>query len=64
MTKTLKLPKKVVNANWKDDIDYEADQGEGTYIPPKKVDRKTLKRIKESPVRLAIHEILSKNFSS
>ncbi|MBR3236453.1 hypothetical protein IKF92_02115 [Candidatus Saccharibacteria bacterium] len=58
MTQTLNLPKKVVDSDWKDDIDYETYEGERTYISPESIKKETLKKIKKSPVKLAINKIL------
>ena len=55
-TTTIKLPKKVIDSEWKDDIDYESY--EGTYISPSKVKKTTIARIKKSPIKLAIRNMV------
>lgn len=57
-TTTIKLPKKVIDSEWKDDIDYESYQDEGTYISPSKVKKTTIARIKKSPIKLAIRNMV------
>ena len=57
-TTTIKLPKKVIDSEWKDDIDYEPYQDEGTYIPPSKVKKATIARIKNSSIKLAIRNMV------
>ena len=56
-TQTIKLPTKVINSNWKDDIDYEPYKEEKQYVSPKKVSKKTIERIKNSPVKLTIRSM-------
>ena len=46
MTETLNLPKKVINSDWKDDIDYETYGDEKTYISPDEVSRESINKIK------------------
>lgn len=46
---TIKLPNKVIDSDWKDDIDYEPYEDEKTYISPSEVPKETIKRIKNSP---------------
>ena len=58
MTQTLKIPKKVINSEWKDDIDYQPYEDERTYISPESIKKETLNKIKKSPVKLAINKIL------
>ena len=58
MTQALKIPNKVVDSDWKDDIDYEAYEDERTYVSPDSIKKETLKKIKNSPVKLAINNIL------
>ncbi|MBR3052075.1 hypothetical protein IKG60_00445 [Candidatus Saccharibacteria bacterium] len=53
-TQTIKLPNRVIDSSWKDDIDYEPYEDEKTYISPKKVSKATLTKIKNSPIKLAI----------
>ena len=57
-TTTIKLPKKVIDSEWKDDIDYELYQEEGTYISPSEVKKATIARIKKSPIKLAIRNMV------
>ena len=58
MTQTLKIPKKVVDSDWKDDIDYEAYTDEKTYVSPESIKKETINKIKKSPVKLAINNLL------
>ena len=58
MTQTLKIPKKVVDSDWKDDIDYEAYTEEKTYVSPESIKKETINKIKKSPVKLAINNLL------
>ncbi len=46
MTDTIKLPKEVINSNWKDDIDYEPYKQEAKYISPEEISKESIKRIK------------------
>ena len=56
---TLELPNQVIDSEWKDDIDYETYKDEGTYISPESVNKETIKRIKQSPVKLAISNMVN-----
>ena len=58
MTQALKIPTKVVNSDWKDDIDYEAYTDEKTYVSPESIKKETINKIKKSPVKLAINNLL------
>lgn len=42
----INLPKEVVDADWKNDIDYEPFKAEKTYISPDEVSRESINRIK------------------
>ena len=58
-TTTIKLPKQVIDSDWKkDDIDYEPYQEEGTYISPSEVKKATIARIKKSSIKLAIRNMV------
>lgn len=49
MTETIKLPKAVVNSDWKDDIDYEpygTNKQEMEYISPAEISKESIARIK------------------
>ena len=49
MAETLSLPTKVVNSDWKDDIDYETygdSKQEREYISPTEVSKESIERIK------------------
>jgi len=59
MTQTIKLPTKVINSDWKDDIDYEPYEDEGTYVSPSKVKKEAIAKIKQSSVKLSIDDILN-----
>ncbi len=52
-TATLDLPTKVVDSDWKDDIDYEPYLDEKTYISPKDVKKTTIDKIKKSSIKLS-----------
>lgn len=54
MTTKLKLPKKVVDSDWRDDIDYQPYKDEKTYISPSEVTKETISKIKKSPIKLSI----------
>ena len=56
---TLKIPTKVVDSDWKDDIDYEPFEEEKTYISPNEIDPKTIARIKKSPIKLTIKNMVN-----
>ena len=58
MTQTLTIPTKVVDSDWKDDIDYEPYEEEGTYISPNSIKKETITKIKKSPVKLAIRNMV------
>ena len=59
MTQTIKLPTKVIDSDWKDDIDYEPYRKEKQYVSPKKVSKRTLAKIKNSPVKLTIRNMVN-----
>lgn len=49
MTETIKLPKKVIDSDWKDDIDdndYKLYPEEKKYISPRKISKIGIKKIK------------------
>ena len=53
-TQTIKLPTKVIDSDWKDDIDYQPFEDEGTYISPNDVTKETIAKIKKSSIKLSI----------
>lgn len=57
-TQTIKLPTKVVNSDWKDDIDYQPYEDEKTYISPQDIKRETIAKIKRSPIKLSIRNLV------
>ena len=57
-TQTIKLPTKVIDSDWKDDIDYEPYEDEKTYISPKNVKKTTITKIKNSPIKLTIRNMV------
>ena len=68
-TATIKLPKQVINSDWKDDIDYEMYPDEKAYVSPSTIDKATIEKIKKSPIKLAISNMvdwkkISNNFSA
>lgn len=58
MTQAINLPTKVIDSDWKDDIDYQPYEDEGTYIPPSKVKKETIAKIKKSRIRLSMDNLL------
>jgi hypothetical protein len=60
-TETINLPNQVIDSDWKDDIDYEAYQDEKTYISPTKIKKETIAKIKKSPIKLAIRNMVDWN---
>lgn len=61
MTETLSLPTKVVNSDWKDDIDYETygdSKQEREYISPTEVSKESIERIKARNLKRG-HSILN-----
>ncbi|MBR2855588.1 hypothetical protein IKE99_01450 [Candidatus Saccharibacteria bacterium] len=61
MQETINLPNQVIDSDWRDDIDYQPYEDEKTYIPPKKVSKETIAKIKNSPVKLAIKNMVDWN---
>lgn len=61
MKDEIHLPKEVVDSEWRDDIDYQAYEDEGEYISPEKINKTTIERIKKSPVKLAIRNMVDWN---
>ena len=59
MTQNISLPDKVVDSDWKDDIDYESYDDEKTYISPESIKKETLTKIKNSSVKLAIRNLVN-----
>lgn len=53
-TQTIQLPTKVIDSDWKDDIDYQPFEDEGTYISPSDVTKETIAKIKKSSIKLSI----------
>ena len=51
---TIKLPNKVIDSDWKDDIDYEPYTDEKTYISPNDVTKETIAKIKKSSIKLSV----------
>ena len=60
-TQTIKLPNKVIDSDWKDDIDYEPYEDEKAYIAPDEIKKETIARIKRSPIKLAIKNMVDWN---
>lgn len=58
MEETINLPKEVIDSEWKDDINYETYKDERTYISPDEVKKTTITRIKKSPIKLAIRNMV------
>ncbi|MBQ3436869.1 hypothetical protein IJG26_02890 [Candidatus Saccharibacteria bacterium] len=57
-TATIKLPSKVIDSDWKDDINYETYEHEKTYVSPKNVKKETITKIKNSPIKLTIRNMI------
>ena len=57
-TEDIKLPTKVVDSEWKDDIDYEPYEDEGTYVSPGSIKKETIAKIKRSPIKLSIRNLV------
>lgn len=57
-TQTIKLPNKVVDSDWKDDIDYQSYEDEKTYISPQDIKKETIAKIKRSPIKLSIRNLV------
>lgn len=55
---TIKLPIESIESDWEDDIDYETYQNEKTYIPPENIEEETIAKIKQSPIRIAINNMV------
>ena len=63
MTEALQIPKQVINADWKDDIDYETygdDEQEMEYVSPDKVSKASIEKIKSRDLRPTFKERGSK----
>ena len=58
-TQTIKLPNQVIDSEWKDDIDYQPYEDEKTYVSPKRIKKETINKIKKSPVKLAIKNLVN-----
>ncbi len=57
-TQTIKLPNKVIDSEWQDDIDYEPYEDEKTYVSPDSIKKETITRIKHSPIKLSIRNMI------
>lgn len=57
-TQSIKLPTKVVDSDWKDDIDYQPYEDEKTYISPDDIKKETIAKIKRSPIKLSIRNLV------
>lgn len=61
MTETIKLPTKVINADWKDDVDYQPYANEAEYIQPQKVETATAEQAKRRNIKIGRVALFSKN---
>ena len=52
MTETIKLPTKVIDSDWKDDIDYEPYNNETEYIQPQRVENATAEQAKRRSIKI------------
>lgn len=55
---TIKLPKQVIDSDWKDDIDYEPYEDEKTYISPSSIKKEAIAKIKKSSIKLSISNLI------
>ena len=58
MKDEISLPKKVINSEWRDDVDYQEYKDEGEYISPSEIKKTTIEKIKKSPIKLAIKNLV------
>ena len=61
MTETIKLPTKVIDSDWKDDIDYEPYTNEAEYIQPQKVEATTAEQAKRRSIKIGRIALFGKN---
>ena len=54
----IKSSNESIESEWNDDIDFEPYQNEKTYIPPESIDEETITRIKQSPIKIAINNMV------
>lgn len=62
MAEALKLPKDVVDSDWKDDIDidyetYGTEKEEMEYVAPESVSKESIEKIKSIDLRKRLQEI-------
>lgn len=57
-SQTIKLPTKVIDSEWQDDIDYEPYEDEKTYVSPDNIKKETIAKIKRSPIKLTISSMI------
>ncbi len=58
-TQPLTIPNETIDSDWKDDIDYEPYVDEKTYISPEEIKKETLAKIKHSPIKLSIRNMVN-----
>ena len=62
-TQTLNIPDKVVDSDWKDDVDVDyaiygnTEKQEGQYVSPKSVSKESIKEIKSFQEKLAFRSL-------
>ena len=61
MTETIKLPTKVIDSDWKDDIDYQPYEDEAKYISPEKVESATAEQAKRRNIKIGRIALFGKN---
>lgn len=63
MTEALKLPTKVIDSEWRDDIGFESydNEAEYKYVPPATVEKITAKQAKSRDVRIGRVALFSRN---
>ena len=58
---TLKTPTKVIDSDWRDDVDHEPYMDEANYIQPKTVEKATAEEAKKRNVKIGRIALFSKN---
>lgn len=58
-TQTLNIPTETIDSEWRDDIDYEPYTDEKTYVSPSEIKKETLAKIKKSPIKFSIRDLVN-----
>ena len=61
MKEQLEIPNKVIDYDWRGNVDYEAYADEANYIQPEKVEKATAKEAKRRDVKIGRIALFSKN---